>query len=138
MSSRTEVERLTANFAKAVTEKDIAALGPFYEEGARFLPPGAPMAEGLLAIQAAQQKIIAGGVQTLTLHAHDIIDGDFIIEIGRIAVTIKPRGLMSLIALLMGRRTFTMHGKSVVVWRRQPDGSLKIAVDTFNSDARGF
>jgi ketosteroid isomerase-like protein len=30
------------------------------------------------------------------------------------------------------------HGKSVVVWRRQKDGTLKIAVDTFNSDARSL
>jgi ketosteroid isomerase-like protein len=139
MSSRAEIERLTAKFAKAVTEKDIAALGSFYEEGARFLPPGAPTAKGPVAIQAAQQKIMEAGVQTLTLQAEDIIEaGDFIIEIGRVTATIKPRGMMSLIALLKGRTKFTIHGKSVVVWRRQMDGSLKIAVDTFNSDARGF
>jgi ketosteroid isomerase-like protein len=28
----------------------------------------------------------------------------------------------------------TDHGKSVVVWRRQADGTLKIVVDTFNSN----
>ena len=139
MSTRAEVERLTAKFAKAVTDKDIATLGPFYEERARFLPPGAPMVEGPVAIQDAQRKIIDQGLQTLALQADEIIEaGDFVIEIGRITVTFKPRGIKSLIAALMGKRVFTVRGKSVVVWRRQRDGALKIVVDTFNSDQSGF
>lgn len=125
MSIRAEIEKLTAQFAKAVTNKDFAALGPFYEERARLLPPGAPMVEGQAAIQAAQQKMIEGGVQALDLECVDVIEaGDFAIEIGRTTVTIQLLGLFSI----------TRTGKSVVVWRRQNDGTLKIVVDTFNSD----
>ncbi|MCQ3973424.1 MAG: hypothetical protein DPW09_08275 [Anaerolineae bacterium] len=125
MSIRAEIEKLTAQFAKAVTNKDFAALGPFYEERARFLPPGAPMVEGRAAIQAAQQKMIEGGVQALDLECVDVIEaGDFAIEIGRTTVTIRLLGLLSI----------TRTGKSVVVWRRQKDGTFKIVVDTFNSD----
>ena len=95
-----------------------------------MLPPGAPMVEGRAAIQAAQQRMIEGGVQALDLEVIDLIEaGDFVIEIGRTTVTIQPPGARSMID----------KGKSVVVWRRQNDGTLKIAVDTFNSDApRGF
>jgi ketosteroid isomerase-like protein len=126
MDSRAEIEKLTAKFAKAVSNKDFAALGSFYEERARLLPPGAPMVEGRAAIQTAQQRMIEGGVQALDLDVIDIIEaGDFAIEIGRITVTIQPPGAKSMID----------KGKSVVVWRRQKDGALKIAVDTFNSDA---
>lgn len=125
MSIRAEIEKLTAQFAKAVTNKDFAALGPFYEERARLLPPGAPMVEGRAAIQAAQQKMIEGGVQALDLECVDVIEaGDFAIEIGRTTVTIRLLGLLSI----------TRTGKSVVVWRRQKDGTFKIVVDTFNSD----
>ncbi|GIK37107.1 MAG: hypothetical protein BroJett011_09400 [Chloroflexota bacterium] len=125
MSIRAEIEKLTAQFAKAVTNKDFAALGPFYEERARLLPPGAPMVEGQAAIQAAQQKMIEGGVQALDLECADVIEaGDFAIEIGRTTVTIQLLGLFSI----------TRTGKSVVVWRRQNDGTLKIVVDMFNSD----
>jgi len=46
MDTRAEIEKLTAGFAKAVTNKDFAALGPFYEERARLLAPGMPMVEG--------------------------------------------------------------------------------------------
>jgi len=57
-----------------------------------------------------------------------------LIEVGRIAVTIRPPGLKSLLLLLMGKRSVLVRGKSVVIWRRQKDGSLKIMIDTFNSD----
>jgi ketosteroid isomerase-like protein len=125
MDTRGEIEKLTAEFSKAVTNKDFATVGSFYEERARLLAPGGPMVEGRAAIQAAQRRIIEAGVQTLRLDVVDVIEaGDFVIEIGRITLTIKPPGAESM----------TDRGKSVVVWRRQKDGSLKIAVDTFNSD----
>jgi ketosteroid isomerase-like protein len=56
MDTRAQIEKLTAKFAKAVTDKDFAAIGPLRQ------------------------------------------------------------------------------GKSIVVWRRQKDGTLKIVADTFNSD----
>jgi uncharacterized protein (TIGR02246 family) len=126
MDTRAEVEELTAKFSKAVTNKDVAALGSFYEERARFLAPGMPMVEGRAAIQAAQQNIIEEGVEALHLDVIDVIEaGDLTIEIGRYTLTIQPPGAESVM----------VNGKSVVVWRRQKDGALKIAVDTFNSDA---
>src|SRR5262249_31908337 len=130
MDTRAEIQALTAKFAKAVTDKDFAALGPFYEERARLLPPGAPTVEGRAAIQGAQQRMIEAGVQALDLEVVDVIEaGDFAIEIGRTTVTVQPPGGQPMID----------KGKSVVVWRRQQDGALKITVDIFNSDApRGF
>jgi ketosteroid isomerase-like protein len=84
------------------------------------------MVQGRAAIQAAQQKMIEGGVWALDLKCVDLIEaGDFAIEIGRTSVTIWLLGLFSI----------TRTGKSVVVWHRQKDGMLKIVVDTFNSDA---
>jgi ketosteroid isomerase-like protein len=126
VDTRAEIERLTEMFAKAVTNKDFAALGSFYEERARLLMPGVPLVEGRAAIQAAQQRMIEGGVQALELDIIDVIEaGDVAIEIGRITVTIQPPGA----------KTVIEKGKSVVVWRRQRDHILKIAVDAFNSDA---
>jgi ketosteroid isomerase-like protein len=85
------------------------------------------MVEGRAAIQSAQQRMIEGGVQALRLDIVDVIEaGDLAVEIGRYTLTIQlPHG-----------GPVTDKGKSVVVWRRQKDGALKIVVDTFNSDAR--
>jgi ketosteroid isomerase-like protein len=135
MNTRARIEKLTAKFAKAVTDKDFAAIGPFYEERARFLPPGAPMVEGPAAIQATIQKMVEAGIHALDLQAVDVIEaGDLVIEIGRTTVTIQPPGAMALILLLTGKRQLVRQGKSIVVWRRQTDGALKIVADTFNSD----
>ena len=125
MSIRAEVEKLTANFVSAVTEKDFAALGPFYEDNARLLAPGARMVTGRAAIVAAQRHMIEGGVQALALECVDVIEvGDLAIEIERINVTVQ----------VPSATPVTDTGKSVVVWRRQPDGTLRIVVDIFNSD----
>ena len=127
MSRRTEIEELTAKFSKAVTNKDFAALGFFYEEGARLLMPGAPMVEGRAAIQSAQQRMIEGGVQSLR---HDVIDiieaGDLTIEIGRYTLTIQPPSAE------VRDRPRQVRCCMAPTERRQP----QIAVDTFNSDAR--
>ena len=133
--TREEIERLTAKFAKAVTDKDFAAIGPLYEEQARFLPPGGPMVVGPAAILASIQKMVEAGITALDLQPVDVIEsGDFVVEIGRTTVTIQPLGIMALVLLLMGKRRLIKQGKSIVVWRRQKDGSLKIMADTFNSD----
>jgi ketosteroid isomerase-like protein len=52
--------------------------------------------------------------------------GDLAVEIGRYKLTIQlPTGA-----------SMIDQGKSVLVWRRQQDGTLKIAVDTFTSNSQ--
>jgi hypothetical protein len=46
MGIRAETEKLTANFAKAVTNKDCDGLGSFYERHSCLSAAGAPMVEG--------------------------------------------------------------------------------------------
>jgi ketosteroid isomerase-like protein len=135
MNTRAEIEALTSTFAQAITEKNFAALGRFYEEHARYLPPNGPMVEGPAAIEAAERRMAERGIVALDLEAVDVIEmGDCAVEIGRVTVTVQPPGLIGILLTLIGKRRFVKHGKSVVVWRRQDDGSLKIVVDTFNSD----
>jgi ketosteroid isomerase-like protein len=100
-----------------------------------FSPLGGPIVEGRAAIQATIQRMVEAGIRALDLQAIDVIEaGDLVIEIGRTTATIQPPGAKSLILLLVGKRTLTKQGKSIVVWRRQKDGTLKIVADTFNSD----
>jgi ketosteroid isomerase-like protein len=86
------------------------------------------MVKGVAAIVAAQRNIIQRGVQALNLECVDIIEaGEFAIEIGRVTMTMRAS---------VGGST-TVSGKSIVVWRRQRDGGLKIFADIFNSNAPG-
>jgi len=69
--------------------------------------------------------MIEGGVQALSLEAVEVIEaGDLAVEIGRYTLTIRTAGAELRID----------QGKSVVVCRRQQDGALEIAIDTFTSD----
>jgi ketosteroid isomerase-like protein len=130
-STRAEIARLTTVFAEAVTARDYGVIGPYYDEKARLLPPGRPMVEGRNAIAAVQREMIEEGVIALDLAPVDVIEsGDLVIEIGRTKVTIRP--------VFAPFITFTKSGKSIVVWRKQPDGSLRIIADTFNSDSELF
>jgi ketosteroid isomerase-like protein len=126
MGRRSLIESHIAEFCKAVSNKDAAGLSTFYESGARFLAPGAPLAEGRAAIQATMQGLLDAGMQALSLDTVDVIDDSNIsVEVGRYTLTIQPPGQESAID----------NGKYVVVWREQADGTLLIAADCFNSDA---
>lgn len=126
MGRRSQIETRDSEFSKAVGNKDAAAVSEFYEEGARFLPPGAPIVEGRAAIRLTIQGMLDAGVEGLSLEVVDVIDdGNISVDIGRFTLTVQPAGADSVID----------NGKYVVVWRQQQDGSLKIAADIFNSDS---
>jgi ketosteroid isomerase-like protein len=126
MGRRSLIESRNSEFSKAVSNKDVAALSAFYEEGARFLAPGAPLAEGRKAIGATIQVLFDAGAQALSLQVLDVIDdNDISVDIGRYTLTIQPPGGESVLD----------NGKYVVVWRAQDDGTLKIVADCFNSDS---
>ncbi|HAM02237.1 MAG TPA: DUF4440 domain-containing protein [Acidimicrobiaceae bacterium] len=125
MSRRSAIESRDSEFCKAVSNKDTATLSTFYEEGARFLAPGAPLAEGRAAIRATMQGLLDAGAEALALDTIDVIDdSETSVEIGRYTLTVRPPGADSVID----------NGKYVVVWREQADGTLRIIADCFNSD----
>lgn len=69
--------------------------------------------------------MIEGGVQAVSLKAVEVIEaGDLAVEIGRYTLATRTAGAELGID----------KGKSVVVWRRQQDGAIEIAIDTFTSD----
>jgi ketosteroid isomerase-like protein len=124
--SRAEIEGLAEDFSKAVANHDAAAMAGFYTADAKFLPPNVPMIVGPAGIEAFGQEMFAAGAQSLRLETMDVLDGgDLEVEVGRYTMGIQPPGSDPMVD----------NGKYVAVWRRDADGNLKMAVDTFNSDA---
>ena len=65
------------------------------------------------------------GFKRATLHTADLEEhGDTAIEVGSYTLDIQPEG----------GNLITDIGKYVVVFKRQADGSWKLATDIFNSD----
>jgi ketosteroid isomerase-like protein len=124
--SRAEIEGRAEDFSKVFATHDAAAMAAFYTADAKFLAPNVPMIEGRAGIEAFGKEMFAAGGQSLELQTLDVLEGgDLEVEVGRYTMGIQPPGGDPMVD----------NGKYVAVWRRDAEGGLRMAVDTFNSDA---
>jgi uncharacterized protein (TIGR02246 family) len=121
-----EVNAVAQAFHDGVANQDAAGLASLYAEDGRFLPPNMEPCEGRSAIQAAMQQLLDMGARSLDVEPLDVREaGDMTIEYGRYTLGIEPAGGAAVSDV----------GKYVVVHEAQHDGSTKIALDIFNSNA---
>ena len=116
MTIRDELDAINAGMARALAEQDAKRFASYYTNDARLLSHGQPIIGGRAEIEAEVGNWVTNGPVTLWFEAGDVIaDGSLVVDVGRI---ISPTG----------------RSKYVVVYQRQPDGSLKIAVDAGSND----
>ncbi len=110
-----EVRAFNDAFERALAEQDAEALIAMYTEDARLMMAGQPVIQGP-AIGTVLREWVKDGPVSIRFETEEVLaDGDLVIDIGH---TIVAGG----------------RGKYVVVHRRQPDGSLRIAIDAPTSD----
>jgi uncharacterized protein (TIGR02246 family) len=116
MTIRDELDAINAGMARALAERDANRFASYYADDARLLSHGQPIIRGRAEIEAEVRDWVTNGPLTLRFETGDVIaDGSLLVDVSRI---ISPTG----------------RSKYVVVYQRQPDGSLKIAVDAGSSD----
>ena len=116
MTIRDELDAINAGIARALAEQDARRFASYYADDARMLFHGQPMIRGRAGIEAEVRGWVAKGPVTVSFETSAVIaDGALVVDVGQ---TTSPTG----------------RGKYVVVYQRQPDGSLKIAVDAGSSD----
>ena len=116
---RNEIEAASKGFAAALNKGDAAKIADMYAEGARVLPPNAPVVQQRQRIQEFWQGFINSGAK-LSLSTSDVeAQGNVAIEVGTYEM-ISPDNKRD-------------TGKFVVVWRRHKK-DWKLAVDIWNSD----
>jgi uncharacterized protein (TIGR02246 family) len=116
MTVRDELDAINAGAARALAEQDAKRFASYYADDARLLFHGQPITRGRAEIEAEVRDWVANGPLILQFETGDLIaDGSLVVDVGRI---VSPTG----------------QSKYVVVYQRQPDGSLKIAVDAGSSD----
>jgi len=116
MTIRDELDAINAGFGDAFATQDAERLSAFYADDARLLFAGVPIIRGREAIDAVMRDMVSGGPGTQRFETDEVIvDGSLVIDIGRITSASAPY-------------------KYVVVYQRQPDGSLRIVVDAPSSD----
>ncbi len=121
-----EIKQNSARFGEAYSRGDVAAVAALYSEDAVLLPPNSQMLRGREAIQQFWAGARQMGVREAALETVQVEEsGDMAWEIGAYTLKIQPEG---------GQAT-TDRGKYTVVWKRQTDGSWKMAVDIWNTNS---
>ena len=121
---RTDIEAVNKEIGKAFIRGDAAAIAGCYTDDAVVLPPNSQMIKGRKAIEEFWKGAMAMGVQSIQLNTIDVQSGtDLAYEIGNATMAMQPQG----------GKASTETVKYVVVWKRQPDSSWKLAADIWNS-----
>ena len=121
---RNAIRAVVTNFDKAVLAADWPAVGSVYTEDGILMPPNAPVVQG----RAAMQKFFAG-FPKITAFKESVVEiegyGDLVYPRGTYEMTMMPPG---------AKMPLTDMGKVLAVWRKQPDGSWRVARVMWNSD----
>jgi uncharacterized protein (TIGR02246 family) len=122
--SKKDVEAGEKRWLEAFNGGDAAGVAQQYEENARLMAPNVPIQEGRAAIEGFVKEFVATEAQLafnlLTIHETP----DLCVAVGTYRMTIP----------VPGGEPQQDQGKFVEVWRRQSDGSWKVADDIFNSN----
>jgi uncharacterized protein (TIGR02246 family) len=111
-----EVRAFNDAYERALAAQDAEALIALYRDDARIMLNGQPVIQGRPAIERVMRAWVKDGPVSTRFETEEVLaDGELVIDIGH---TIQAGG----------------RSKYVVVHRRQPDGSLRIAIDAPSSD----
>ncbi|HKO15572.1 MAG TPA: DUF4440 domain-containing protein [Gemmatimonadaceae bacterium] len=123
---RQQLDSIYARFSDAMLKGDTVALTNFYTDDAVLMPQGMPAANGRAEILKAwsamhsQVKVTAFAGKTQSV----LTGGDYAIETGTYTMASQPKT----------GKAVNETGKYLTVWQKQPDGSLKMVRDIFNTD----
>ena len=125
---KTKIETINKEMAKYMLEGNTEKNLELYANDAISLPSYEPMHEGIAAIRKASEEMAKTGwkctaFETTTLKV--MPNGNLITEIGTYKITMTMPGM---------DKPMDDHGKYITIWEKQNDGSLKVKIDTWNSD----
>jgi len=128
MDYKSKIESLNKEMVRHMIEGNIEKSLSMYTQDAISMPSNEPMSEGIVAIRAGLEKMAKTGMKVNSFEPTTrkvIPDGNLISEIGNYKINITISGM---------DQPVEDHGKYLTIWEKQPDGSLKIKVEIWNSD----
>ena len=125
---KTKIQALSGEMAKCMVDGNVEKMLAMYTTDAISMPSYQPMQDGIAAIKAANSAMASSGMkynsfELTTLKV--IANGNMINEIGTYKINASMPGM---------DKPMDDHGKYLTVWEKQKDGSLKIKIETWNSD----
>jgi uncharacterized protein (TIGR02246 family) len=122
------IRAASTDWSKASQAKDVEKAVSFYADDAMQMPDNGPLVKGKDNIRAGWQKMLAlpgPGLTFVTTGVEVARSGDLAYEYGTYDFATQNK---------QGKIT-DEQGKYIVVWKKQPDGSWKVAADIDNPDA---
>ena len=123
-----KIQAMNDEAAKMMVANDAAGMWANYSEDVISMPSYEPMLKGIEACKESYKKMTESGMKMTAFKSvvTDIIDaGDYVVDIGTYKIS------MSVPEMDM---PWDDQGKYMTIWEKQDDGSLKIKVETWNSD----
>ena len=125
---QTQIEDLNKEMVKAMLEGNVEKSLSLYTDDAISMPSNEPIREGLAEIKKGVEEMNSSGMKVISFvpTVRKVIpDGNLVTEIGSYKIKLTVPGM---------DQPVEDHGKYLTLWEKQPDGSLKIKVETWNSD----
>ncbi len=122
------VDETNAVFIKYMMEDNTKAMMDMFVDDLISLPSYQPMFEGKEAMKEISEMNKQMGMKfnDFSLTTKHVMDaGEYVIDIGTYSLNMTMAGMP---------QPITDKGKYITIFEKQDDGSLKIAVDTWNTD----
>jgi ketosteroid isomerase-like protein len=121
------VKAADASFQQAIAAKDLNKIISFYADDAVLMPAAKPLLTGKAAITDEWKELLA-------IPAFENTSKLAQVEVSGANDLAYTRG--SYETRLMGEdgKIVTEPGKWLSVWRKQPDGSWRVAIESYNTD----
>jgi ketosteroid isomerase-like protein len=128
MEYKTKIEKMNKEMAQYMvagnTEKNLS----MYTDDAISMPSYEPIHEGIAAIRKASEEMSKSGWKCISFEPTTLkvmANGNLITEIGTYKISMSMPGMS---------KPMDDHGKYLTIWEKQKDGSLKVKIETWNSD----
>ena len=117
-----------AEWARVACEgRDTDRILSYWTDDAVVLPPGLPTIAGKTALRRYVESSLQMPGFQITWSSADIVlspDGNLAYMFSKNAVTVNGQDSTPV----------TMNGRAVTIWRREPDGEWRCAVDIWNAE----
>lgn len=127
-SERAALMKTDADWAATLTAMSVDGFVSYFTDDAIVMPPHLSILVGIDAVRAwaTESMALPGFSVVWTVNNADVsASGDMGYTLGTFVFS----------ATMPDGSTITDPGKYTTVWKKQTDGSWKVAVDTFNSDS---
>jgi ketosteroid isomerase-like protein len=124
-----DIDKVRTAYTNATESGNLASLMMLYQSDAVVMPPEMPSVKGKTDIEAFHKKMM--GMATMSnvniSPTHTEVSGDTAIDVGTYSQSVKPKSGSTMAA-------HTETGKYIVILKKQPDSSWKVAYEIYNTD----